>query len=97
VLFRHAGSRILFEEASSDRPSEETAEGAERTVARGGSVLREQRALDVLGRNVIQELLAEHRELARGREADGGVIADAIATSDDPLTLPSPPKRERVC
>src|SRR5439155_20070750 len=60
VLLGHAGSRILLEEPLSDRPSEETAEGAKRSVARGGSVLREQGALDVLGRNLTQELLAEH-------------------------------------
>ena len=47
VLLRHAGSGILLQEALSDRPAEEAAEGAKRTVARGGSVLRQQDALDI--------------------------------------------------
>jgi hypothetical protein len=49
-----------LDEALSDRPSEETPKGAKRAVACGGSVLREQGALNILGRNVTQELLAEH-------------------------------------
>ncbi len=168
VLFRHTGSRILLEESLSNRPSEETAEGAKLRVA--GACLESKTRSMSLGVMSLRSFLPSirsrrlrcqsdacaeppssppfhrasgpsfsslshvsrapptvapnlrrraasrlarfsdcgsspaatrppnhRRELARGGESDGGVIADAIATHTTPLTLPSPPEGERVC
>jgi hypothetical protein len=60
VLLVQNARGVLFHEAAPDRPSGEPTNGAQSAVASGRSCRGEDDSLDVLGRDLGEQLLAEH-------------------------------------